>query len=268
MLSQQFINDILCNHNLLSWVHAIIVDEAHCISHWGAAFCKKYGSLGVVRAFLPKPTPIIAVSASLTQRVCRDITQKLQFQAGYVYMNLGNNRPNVSIIVHAIHDPLHSYTDLDFLVPANVRQGEDLKKTWVYADNIEVGAEIINHLRTLLPKHLHGVICPYNAIHGIDYRTAAMDQFRSGKIRVLVCTDAAGMGCNIPDIDIIVQWKLPEKLSSFVQRAGQAARGPNTVGLAVLLVEPTAYSIQSTQPKRRGKKKQVASNTDQVTTHL
>ncbi|KAH9028541.1 P-loop containing nucleoside triphosphate hydrolase protein [Lactarius hengduanensis] len=229
MLSRRFINDVLRNHDLLSWVYAIIVDEAHCISHWGAAFRKKYGSLGVVRAFLPKPTPVIVVSASLTQRVCRDITQKLQFQAGYVYKNLGNDRPNVSIVVRAIHDPLHSYTDLNFLIPANVRQGEDLKKTWVYANNIEVGAEIIDHLRTLLPNHLHSIIRPYNAVHSIDYRTVAMDQFRSGNIRVLVCTDAAGMGCNIPDIDIIVQWKLPGKLSSFVQHARRAARGPNTV---------------------------------------
>ncbi|KAH9166102.1 P-loop containing nucleoside triphosphate hydrolase protein [Lactarius sanguifluus] len=265
MLSGRFINDVLRNHDLLSRVYAIIVDDAHCISHWGAAFREKYGSLGVVRAFLPKPTPVIAVSASLTQRVCRDITQKLQFQAGYVYKNLGNDRPNVSIVVRAIHNPLHSYTDLNFLIPASVRQGEDLKKTWVYADNIEVGAEIIDHLRTLLPNHLHGVIRPYNAMHSIDYRTVTMDQFRSGKIRVLVCTDAAGMSCNIPDIDVIVQWKLPGKLSSFVQCAGRAARGPNTVGLAVLLVEPTAYSIRTTQPEDHGKKKQeVASNADQV----
>jgi len=193
MLSRRFINDVLRNHDLLSRVYAIIVDEAHCISHWGAAFRKKYGSLGVVRAFLPKPTPVIAISASLTQRVCQDITQKLQFQTGYVYTNLGNDRPNVSIIVRAIHNPLHSYTDLDFLVTANVTQGEDLKKTWIYADNIEVGAEIIDHLHTLLPKHLHGVVHPYNAVHSIDYRMVAMDQFRSGKIRILVCTDAAGM---------------------------------------------------------------------------
>ncbi|KAH9162461.1 hypothetical protein EDB89DRAFT_1802700, partial [Lactarius sanguifluus] len=54
-------------------------------------------------------------------------------------------------------------------------------------------------------------------------------------------------GCNILDIDVIVQWKLPGKLSSFVQHAGHAAQGPNTVGLAVLLVEPTAYSIRMTQ---------------------
>ncbi|KAH9008258.1 P-loop containing nucleoside triphosphate hydrolase protein [Lactarius hengduanensis] len=230
MLSRRFINDILRNQNLLSRVYAIIVDEAHCISHWGAAFRKKYGSLGVVRAFLPKPTPVIAVSASLTQRAM-----------------IGPMSPSSSApsMIHYTHIP-----NLNFLIPANISQGEDLKKTWLYADNIEVGAEIIDHLRTLLPKHLHAVIRPYNAVHGIDYRTAAMDRFRSRKIRVLVCTDAAGMGCNIPDIDIIVQWKLPGKLSSFVQRAGRAARGPNTVGLAVLLAEPTAYSIRSTQPKR------------------
>ncbi|KAN0130509.1 P-loop containing nucleoside triphosphate hydrolase protein [Lactarius tabidus] len=261
MLSQQFINNILHKPALHNRIYAIIVDEAHCISHWGAAFRKKYGSLGVARAFLPKPTPVIAVSASLTQRVCRNITQKLQFQGGYIFKNLGNDRENVSIVVRAIHNPLQSYSDLDFLIPTGIRCSQDLKKSWVYADNIEVGAEIIDHLRTLLPKSMHDVIRPYNAVHSIDYRTVAMDHFKSGKIRILVCTDAAGMGCNIPDIGIIIQWKLPTKLSSFVQRAGRAARGPNTVGLAVLLVEPTAYSIRSTQPKKqgRGKKKQEVS---------
>jgi superfamily II DNA helicase RecQ len=195
MLSQWFINNILRKPTLHDRVHAIIVDEAHCISHWGAAFRKKYGSLGVARAFLPKSTPVIAVSASLTWRVSRDITQKLQFQTGYIYRNLGNDRPNVSIIVRAIHNPLHSYSDLNFLIPmeTDIRHGADIKKTWIYADNIEAGAEIIDYLRTLLPKHLQDIVRPYNAVHSIDYRTVAMDQFRAGRIRILVCTDAAGM---------------------------------------------------------------------------
>lgn len=193
ILSQRFLNDVLRNHDLQSRVYAIVVDEAHCISHWGAAFRKKYGSLGVVRAFLPKPTPVIAISASLTRRVCRDISQKLQFERGYIFKNLGNDRPNVSIVVRAIHNPLHSYIDLDFLIPADVRCREDLKKSWVYADNIEVGAEIIDHLRTLIPERLHGTIRPYNAVHSVDYRKVAMEYFKAGKIRILVCTDAAGM---------------------------------------------------------------------------
>lgn len=49
-------------------------------------------------------------------------------------------------------------------------------------------------------------------------------------------------GCNVPDIDLVVQWKLPGSISAFVQRAGRCARAPGTVGLAVLLVEPSVYS--------------------------
>lgn len=56
-------------------------------------------------------------------------------------------------------------------------------------------------------------------------------------------------GCNIPNIEVVVQWKLPDKLSMFVQRAGRAARRQGTKGLAVLLVEPTAYTeIPQTAP--------------------
>ncbi|KAI0061981.1 P-loop containing nucleoside triphosphate hydrolase protein [Artomyces pyxidatus] len=244
MLSRRFINDVLRNQELASRVYSVIIDEAHCISHWGASFRKKYGTIGMIRVFLPQSTPVIAVSASLTRRVTRDIVEKLQFSSnGYIYRNLGNDRPNVSIVVRAIHNTMGSYTDLNFLIPSNVKEATDLKKIWIYADNIETGGEIIDHLRTLLPPTLHTVIRPYNAVHGVEYRDAAMAGFRDGNIRILVCTDAAGMGCNIPDIDIVVQWKLPEKLSSFVQRAGRVARGPGRTGVAILLVEPAAYSV-------------------------
>ena len=56
-------------------------------------------------------------------------------------------------------------------------------------------------------------------------------------------------GCNIPDIDIVVQWKLPKTFSNWVQRAGRAARGKGRSGLAVLLVEPSAYSRAATANK-------------------
>ncbi|PPQ84997.1 hypothetical protein CVT26_007520 [Gymnopilus dilepis] len=68
-----------------------------------------------------------------------------------------------------------------------------------------------------------------------------MQLFRQGKVRVLVCTDAAGMGCDIPDVDLVVQWKAPENLSSWVQRAGRAARGEGRTGLAVMIVKKAAF---------------------------
>ncbi|TFY56011.1 hypothetical protein EVG20_g9099 [Dentipellis fragilis] len=263
LLSRRFIDNVLRQPALAARIYSVVIDEAHCISHWGVDFRKKYSQIGMIRVFLPRNTPFIAVSASLTRRVAQDVIDKLQMARGsYVYRNMGNDRSNVSIVVRAIHNTMQSFSDLDFVIPSNVTSAADIPKTWIYADNIATGAEIIDHLRTLLPEHLHGTIRPYNAVHGADYRKQAMAGFRSGDLRILVCTDAAGMGCNIPDIEIVVQWKLPNKLSSFIQRAGRAARAPNIKGLAVLLVEPSAYSVellkkdlQVSQPKgKRGPK--------------
>ncbi len=91
----------------------------------------------------------------------------------------------------------------------------------------------------------------------------------------MICTDAAGMvsrytaysdrnspgplithwqGCNIRNVDVVVQWKLPATFSNFVQRAGQAARGHDCHGLAVLLVEPSVYSVNLSEDAPTQKK--------------
>jgi len=82
-----------------------------------------------------------------------------------------------------------------------------------------------------------------------------MKQFKAGTVRVLVCTDAEVVqGCNIPDIDVVVQWKLPGTLSMFIQRAGRAARARGRKGLAVLLVERSAYALDCERLVEVGRK--------------
>jgi superfamily II DNA helicase RecQ len=79
LLGRLFIDHILQNSKFASLIYSVIVDKAHCISQWGADFRKKYGLIGSIRVFLPQNTPFIALSASLTPRITRDIIQKLQF---------------------------------------------------------------------------------------------------------------------------------------------------------------------------------------------
>ncbi|KAJ7660438.1 P-loop containing nucleoside triphosphate hydrolase protein [Mycena rosella] len=242
-LSRRFIREVLRNPQFGRRLLSVVVDEAHVVSHWGASFRKKYGTLGTIRAFLPRGTPVVALSATLLARVHNDVLSKLQFSKDYMNIDVGNDRPNVSIIVRGIQNTLSSYTDLDFLV-----------------------AWIIDHLTSLLPPELQDTvqgdtpIRPYNAALSKEYRKKAMDRFKEGKVRIMVCTDAAGMGCNIPDIDVVVQWKLPASASIFIQRAGRAARAHGRTGVAILLVEPTAYTIDLTESLekeqgRRGRKK-------------
>ncbi|TFY52110.1 hypothetical protein EVJ58_g10196 [Rhodofomes roseus] len=254
--SRTFVNRILRNSKFAKHVLSMVVDEAHCVSHWGADFRKKYASLGVIRAFLPRGTPVIALTATLTARVRRDIHSKLHFpKGGSRFFNAGNGRPNVALVVRAAEHPLNTFEDLDFILPQKIARADQIPKTWIYVDNINTGTDIIDYLTARLaartadcPGSVLPADCirPFNATLSAEYRTAAMDAFREGSIRVLVCTEAAGMGCDIPDIDIVVQWKLPATFSNFVQRAGRAARGRGRTGLAVLIVERSAYAIDLT----------------------
>lgn len=196
LLSRRFITNVLKNPEFRSKVISIFVDEAHVISHWGSGFRKKYGELGIIRSFIPKSTSIVAVSATLPPRVRRDVIRVLRYHPQqYVSIDVGNDRPNVTIVVRGIQHPLNSYADLDFIVEDLANDRNQIPKTFIYCDNIAMGTEIIDHLMTLLPENLRhdGIIRPYNACFSKDYRKAVRIKFKSGEVRILVCTDAAGM---------------------------------------------------------------------------
>ncbi|PPQ92834.1 hypothetical protein CVT25_004322 [Psilocybe cyanescens] len=225
---------------------AVFIDEAHCVSHWGASFRKAYSRIGLIRAFLPRDTPIVAVTATLTPLVQQDLVSKLQFNRNeYLFINLGNDRQNVSQVVRAMEHPANTFRDLDFLVPIDMSSPNNIRKGFLYCDDIKAGSLITDYLnKRVTPVYRHyGLIRPYNASMSKKYRKRVMRLFCQGKIRILVCTDAAGMGCDIPDVDIVVQWKVAETLSSWVQRAGRAARGHGRQGLSVMIVEKAAFEI-------------------------
>jgi superfamily II DNA helicase RecQ len=198
LLSWNFIDDVLKNQLFKSRIYSVIIDEAHCISHWGADFRKKYSLIGGIHSFLPQNTPFIAVSASLTRCVTQDIVYLLQLdQSNFLHLNLGNNRPTVSLVIRTIHNMMSSYTDLNFVMPTSIQAASDILKTWIYADNINTGTEIVDHLHTLLPNaSMHNAICPYNTVLDIEYQHEAMQRFKDGEVCILVCTDAASMVCS------------------------------------------------------------------------
>lgn len=165
-----------------------MIDEAHCVSFWSNSFRKKYGALHIVRQFLPRRTPVIALSATLTQRVRRDLVPKLNLSTHYALINEGNHKSNLTIAPLRCKYTLKSLHDLAFVIPDSTFHPFDILKTLVYADNIDVGRPIVQFLTSMLPNHLRdaGIIRPYNSRHTRDYRALAMQQFRESNIRILV----------------------------------------------------------------------------------
>jgi superfamily II DNA helicase RecQ len=211
LLSRRFIDIVLRDKTFTSRVLSVVVDEAHVVSHWGAGFRKKYGELGMLRAFLPRGTSMVAMSATLSPGVQSDVLRKLEFdEANYEACDAGNDRPNVSLVVRAIEHTQESLADLNFVIPKDVKKVEDIPLTMIYADSVPLGPDIVQHLDRLLPAHLQGlgVVRPFSAAGTQEYRTDAMTEFKSGtSVRVLVCTDAAGMVCH--PILLVSQCSLP-----------------------------------------------------------
>jgi len=196
ILSKKFINNVIQKPEMSHCILSVVVDEAHVVSHWGSGFRKKYGTLGVLRALLPKGTPFVAMSATLPGRVRKDVLAKLQFDPKkFNYLNLGNDRPNVSLVVRAIQNPMNTYSDLEFLIPKGIRSADEVPKGFVYADNVSGGLDMVDYLDGLLPTELRGtgLIRPYNAGLSKECRDLVMELFKAGIVRILVCTDAAGM---------------------------------------------------------------------------
>lgn len=90
---------------------------------------------------------------------------------------------------------MNTYADLDFVIDKLLKDPSEIPKSFIYCDNIAMGTEIIDHLTERLPVDLQqlGIIRPYNACFLKEYRHAVMNEFREGRVRILVCTDAAGM---------------------------------------------------------------------------
>ncbi|KAJ7859747.1 hypothetical protein B0H13DRAFT_1901338 [Mycena leptocephala] len=217
LLSRRFIDGVLRKFEFGVRCLSVFIDEAHCISHWGDSVRKKYASIGIILAFLPRSTPFFAFTATLTPRVRDDLVAKLPFSPNdYIFCSIGNDRPNVAQIVRALEQPANSYRDLDFMVDPTATP-EKMKKAFLYTDDI---------ISRLAEKS--GIISTGAFIPTFDL--AASSDHRMPRV-------------DIPDTELVVQWKIAKNLSSGVQRAGRAARARGATGMTVMFVEKSAFEV-------------------------
>ncbi|KAG0247040.1 hypothetical protein DFQ27_002731, partial [Actinomortierella ambigua] len=112
----------------------------------------------------------------------------------------------------------------------------DATKTIVYVDRKMVTLEVATYLRSLNPAEARKVAV-YHALFTEEYKVNIMKRFIEGDIKVLVSTEATGMGCDVKDVGRVVQYKCPKTISltTLVQRLGRSARGKDDLGEAVIL---------------------------------
>jgi ATP-dependent DNA helicase RecQ len=185
----------------------IVVDEAHCISQWGYDFRPDYLNIGKLRERVD--APVIAVTATATPSVAEDIMERLGFKEKLLIKS-GFERPNLCYIVRRTEDKYGQILGICNGVP-----GTGI----VYARNRKKCEELSEFLRS------QGVSASfYHAGLGGEARAERQAAWKSGEIRVMVCTNAFGMGIDKPDVRFVVHYDLPDSPEAYFQEAGRAGR--------------------------------------------
>ncbi|KAJ7234563.1 P-loop containing nucleoside triphosphate hydrolase protein [Mycena rebaudengoi] len=186
----------------------------HIVSPSGDKFRPEYATLGTLRAFAPSHVPFLVASATLPPAVLAQVRQTMHIRADYSYhVNLGTDRPNIAWVCRKMNGAKSDLESLDFVVPPKAANDPDfiLKLT-------------MRPFRARLPPEMRHQIAAYNAKRTPAAKRRVLDEFRRGKIKILLTTEAAGMGCDMPYIEQVVQFMVPKSLSIWTQRAGRAGR--------------------------------------------
>lgn len=202
-------------------INLIAIDEAHCISQWGYDFRPSYLQIAMLRDSLPD-VPVLALTATATPKVVDDIQEKLKFKEKNVFRK-SFERENLSYIVRETEDKLATLLKI-----AQTVKGSAV----VYARIRKKTKEIAAFLQKngISADFYHAGISP-------EEKDRKQKEWKEGKIRIIVSTNAFGMGIDKSDVRFVVHVDLPDSLEAYFQEAGRGGRDGKRA-LAVLLLHP------------------------------
>jgi ATP-dependent DNA helicase RecQ len=190
-------------------LNLVAVDEAHCISQWGYDFRPAYLHIASIREYFPE-IPILALTASATLEVQRDICQKLLFKKGYQSFQQSFERANLSYSAFELSSKQNKLLSI-------------LKKVAgsgiVYCKTRKRTKEVSEMLK------MNGISADYyHAGLTLEQRNKKQEDWISDKTRIIACTNAFGMGIDKPDVRTVIHYDMPDALENYYQEAGRAGR--------------------------------------------
>lgn len=215
-------------------VKLIAVDEAHCISQWGYDFRPSYLRIASLREDLPG-VPVLALTASATPGVQKDICEKLLFEKETVFRQ-SFERPNLSYSVFNVSARINKVEEvLSKVAGTGIVYCRSRKKT-------KEISELLN---------MKGISADfYHAGLTQDERNEKQEAWLNDKTRVIVCTNAFGMGIDKPGVRVVVHVDVPDSLENYYQEAGRAGRDGKRSYAVLLANEKDLKALENSTDKK------------------
>ncbi len=190
-------------------VNLIAVDEAHCISQWGYDFRPSYLKIAILREILGKEVPVLALTATATPAVVDDILDKLEFRSKNV-LSTGFGRKNLVYVVRKVENKQ------DYLLRTFSKvRGSGI----IYVRSRKKSREISEFLVK------NGISADfYHEGLSAEGREKKQNDWNAGKVRIIVATNAFGMGIDKADVRFVIHWDIPDSIESYFQESGRAGR--------------------------------------------
>jgi helicase-like protein len=242
----------------------VAIDELHLVSEWGK-FRPQYRVLHLLRARVDLCIPFLGVSATLDFTVLQDVKEAAGFNNDISVERTSMDRPEIYLEVDVLKHDQISMLDLLFLLPVMVTRPQDIPKTIIYMNDIKSIQAAVKIMRRWMnelgyPPEAEKWVQPYFSIMAkgdkqrISQEFAKLDEDCSS-CRIIIATDAYGLGIDNPDVRRVVQWLLPPTMSALYQRMGRAMRCGRGSAVYTLLHPAWCIGSISECPGSRGNKK-------------